>query len=985
MDTLSFLRLIWPEQGKYLLAVPSSFVKNGETYSYHKHTCYPSVEAAAFGAQSLSSVPDTQVFMALATVKDDHTALNKQARDALGVKVRGGGNSDRVRVFWLDLDVKPADPQCYASQQEAGAALRQFVQSCGLPRPFVTSSGGGLHVYWPLASSIDAETWQLHAAILKALTEAWGLKADPSRTSDVASVLRPVGTWNWKTGVARPVELVMAGAVTDTAEFLHKLQLLRQNTGVEVPERRATDRRMDMTAGLGEAPAHLIAAVNLNEDAAQGAGLPEPKASDVVKRCPHLTWQRENPEAVSEPAWYAMVGCLRHAQNGHRAIHLMSRGHPGYSESRTDDKIIQSENSGTGPTLCATFAMHKPEPCAGCALHGRVKTPLQAARVAEPMPAPTVEVQQADGTMATVDLPPPPKPYKRVILPGAVAGHIAIEAEMEGGGTIDETIYDFDLYPVQQVLDERSGEYCVTVRLWLPHEGWAERSIPTGKFYDRRQLAVTLGNYGIMVDPSKVDQVVSYMVAYIRELQKHSAASVVYSQLGWRDGKDLFVLPSCVVTPQGRQQVEPSKNIVNALSWVPAQGDLQEWKKIVAIYERDGLEALQFGFGTSFAAPLFKFTNFTGAIVSLVGKRGSGKSSAALCANSVWGHKKMGWLDMENDTRVGFYNKLGALNNVLATYDEITNLSGELVSQLAYAITKGQGRQRATQSGEAAANHANWNTMLLATSNFSLHSKLAGEKTDASAEASRVFEFTVPSGTLPKEEADEAFDKLNDHFGLAGPVYAQALVNRREWARDRVLHWIKQVDRASGTGSSERFWSAVVATVLTGFELANDAGLTHANIDRLYQFALKQIAQMRGVVSDNTRTSESLVADYINSNLRSMLAVASDKNGTTMAQITVAPSSDRLRIRLERHRNRLYLDRADFRRFLADRGADTRQVQNELRDAGVLLADNTKCVLGKGTVYSGGQTICWVIDFASPALSGTVASVDASEQREVAV
>lgn len=982
MDTLSFLRLVLPAGGTYLLAEPKSYTKDGETVPYFKHYPYTTLEHMAYSAQAMAS-QGVSVYFALASVKEDYTQLNATQRAELGVKVRGQhknghDNTHSVRAFWVDLDVKPDDPRCYASQGEAATALRGFVQSLGLPRPFVTSSGGGFHAYWPLDHDIDPETWQVHASILKALTVAWGLKADPSRTADRASVLRPVGTYNWKTGEPRPVELVLAGSVTSADALLHRLQTLKAQTGVQVPDRRHAD---PVAAALGDLPAHLIQAVNVNAAAAEGAGYTQPKASEVVRRCPHLLWQKDNPQAVPEPAWYAMIGCLRHAQNGTKAIHLMSQGHPGYSPARTDDKIIQAENSGTGPTLCSTFALHTPELCQGCRYFNKVKTPLATVRVIEAAPAPVVEVTQPDGSVALVDVPPPPHPYKRVLAPGADAGRLAIVIDGEHG-TYDEVFYEFDLYPVKQMLDERSGEYQVVIRVWLPNEGWAERSIPTGKFYDRRQLSTALGSFGVMADPQNMEKVISYMVAYIRELQKHAAASVVYAQLGWRDGKDLFVLPNCVVTPQGRQTVEPSKNIVNALNWVPAQGDLQEWKKIVAIYEREGLEALQFGFGTSFAAPLFKFTNFTGAIVSLVGKRGSGKSSAALCANSVWGHKKMGWLDMENDTRIGFYNKLGALNNVLATYDEITNLSGELVSQLAYAITKGQGRQRATQSGEAAANHANWNTMLLATSNFSLHSKLASEKTDASAEASRVFEYTVPSGTLPKHEADETFDKLNDHYGLAGPVYAQALVNRREWARDRVLHWIKTVDRAAGTGSSERFWSAVVATVLTGFELANDAGLTNANIERLFKFAVKQIGQMRGVVTENTRTAESLVADYINSNLRSMLAVNSDKVGSTNALVTIAPSSDRLRIRLERHRNRLYLDRADFRRFLADRGADTRQVQNELRDNGVLIADNTKCVLGKGTVYSGGQTICWVIDFAAPALSGTVASVDASEQQE---
>lgn len=985
MDTLSFLRLILPAGGIYLLAEPKSYLKDGEQISYFKHYPFTSLDAMAYTAQ-LMAAQGTSVYFALASVKADYTALNAEQRTAMGVKVRGQhkngtDNTNSVRAFWVDLDVKPDDPRCYASQAEAATALRGFVQSLGLPKPFVTSSGGGFHAYWPLDRDLDPETWQQHAAILKALCAAWGLKADPSRTADRASVLRPVGTYNWKTGEARPVQLVLAGSVTNADELLHRFQQLKAQTGVSVP-----DRRHDSTlhAALGDLPAHLIPAVNVNVEAAEGAGYAQPKASDVVRRCAHLLWQKDNAAAVPEPAWYAMIGCLRHAQNGSKAVHLMSAGHPGYSLSRTDDKIVQSENSGTGPTLCATFALHTPEICQGCAYYGKIKTPLQAARIVEAAPAPVVEVQDSAGeVVATVTLPPPPHPFKRVVKPGATAGYLAIELENDDGVPMDQVIYDFDLFPVRQIFDERTQEYCVVVRAWLPHEGWFERNIPNGKFFDRRALSTLLGGMGVMVQPNNSEKVINYMVAYIRELQRHSAASVVYAQLGWRDDKDMFVLPDSVVTPQGSQSVEPSKNIKNALTWVPAQGDLEAWKRIVAIYDRPGLEALQFGFGTGFAAPLFRFTNFTGAIVSLVGKRGSGKSSAALCANSIWGHKKMGWLDMEQDTRIGFYGKLGALNNVVATYDEITNLSGELVSKLAYAITKGQGRQRATQTGEAADNYGNWNTILLSTSNYSLHTKLAVEKSDASAEASRVFEYTVPSGTLDKREADDAFDQLNDHFGLAGLVYAQALVNRKEWVRERVKHWIRTIDREAGTGSSERFWSAVVACVLTGFELANDAGLTSADIDRLRDFAVKQIHLMRGSVGESTRTAESLVADYLNSNLRSMLAVNSDKEGSTMAQVTITPTSDRLRIRLERHKARLYLDRADFRRFLADRGADARQVQSDLRTSGVLVADNTKYVLGKGTIYSGGQTLCWVLNFDAPALSGVVGSVDTIEQEAV--
>lgn len=974
MDTLSFLRLVWPEQGIYLLAIPTSFQKNGETFSYHNHVSYTSIDAAAQGALAMSHDRETptNVFFALATVKNDYSALKKKERDELGVKVRGGNNSDRVKAFWLDLDVG-ADPHKYATQKEAADALRAFCGAMSLPKPYVVTSGGGLHVYWPLTESVDSDTWLGHGAILKALTEAYGLRADPARTADVASILRPVGTYNWKTGQARPVQLIVDGKISDTQWFLTHLQQLKANTQVVVPE-----RKVSVPALLGAAPSYLtgelIPAVNL--EAAAGAGYAKANPKHVVAKCAQLKWQLDNPAEVQEPLWYAMIGCLRHADRGYEAVHLMSRGHPAYTQERTDAKLMQAEASGTGPSLCVTFASHRPGGCDDCPMKDKIKTPLQIVRALEPAPAPTTQVETETGT-TVLTLPPPPKPYKRVVAPGCEAGRIAIRREGEENGDYDEVIYEFDVFPVKITFDERDQSYHVTVRTWLPHEGWQERNIPTGKFFDRRALAQILGSIGVMVDLPKVEELVQYMVAYIRELQKQAAANVVYAQLGWRDDKNLFILPDRVVSAQGVAKIEPSAAITNALSWVEPRGDLETWKRVASIYNREGLEPLLFLFGVGFAAPLFRFTNFMGAIISAVGPKGCGKSTALMLANSIWGHKKNGWADMKHDTLRAFYGKLGALNNLPATYDETTNLSGEDISDLAYAVTKGQGRQRLQSNGQAQENYGNWCTLMACSANSSMVSALANHKADSSAEASRIFEYSVPPGTLSKAEADDNFDLLNDHFGVAAVPYAQALINNREWARERVKHWVREVDRMSGTGSSERFWSAVVASVLTGFEVANMAGITTVNIERLLKFSLSQIGAMRGTMVEQTRNAESLVADYINSNLRSMLVLSSDRVGKTLATVTISPTSDRLLVRLERHKGRLYIDRADFRRFCGSRNADAKQVHEQLKSAGILLADNSKCVLGKDTVFSGAQSWCWVLDFNNPALSGTAAAVQA--------
>lgn len=986
MNTVDFLRLIWPASGTYLILIPTEWVdtNTGTTVKSFKHFAFNTIEAAAARAQALSAqgmAAEHNVFFALGTVKEDLTRVKKSERELAGKKVRGVhksgyDNTAAIKAFWLDIDIDPVKAELghtYATRDEAATSIRMFCQAMGMPRPYITSSGGGYHVYWPLRDPIDPDTWQLTADLLKQLATAWGLRQDRSRTADRASVLRPVGTFNWKTGTPREVELVVAGESVPAAAFIaHMAALAKAHdvTAVIVRKSAALDTPTILLAGTMPSAANNPVAATLNTGAAAGAGYDLADPRETVMQCQQLKWQLDNQALVPEPLWYAMLGAMRHAADGRKACHFMSRMSPSYDADATDLKIQQLVDGGYGPTLCTTFEQQRPGGCDGCPRKGVIKTPLQAAQRMTEVEAPKVVVQVVGGTVE-VELPKPPHPFKRVVNPHTGHARIAMVVGTEDGEE-EVVVYEYDLYPSRIIVDERTGRYCVMVNRWLPKDGWAEFEIPTGRLYDRRQFASTLGDIGVMPDPAMIEAVVLYMIGYIRDLQKLAAANVVYAQLGWRPDCAHFVLPNMVVSVGGTEHITPSKNIVRALSWDEPRGELDAWKAIMATYEKPGMEAHQFGFGVGFASPLFCHTSFNGMIISLVGKRGAGKSSAAMSANSIWGHPKMGWGDMEHDTLRAFYQKLGVLKNLPATYDEHTNLEGEVVSDLCYMVSKGQGRQRLNTNGEAQENHGNFQLMMLMTGNTSLNSRLATAKADSSAEAARVFEYEVPENTLSKEEADDNWGpggELFKNYGVAGEVYARQLLMSYAWSQERVRHWVKEVDRLANVTSGERFWSAGVACVLTGFELSNQCGLTNVNIDRLLQFSLRTIADMRSAVTDNTRSPINIVSDYINSNLRSTLILASDPAGLTAAQMLHQPT-DKLRIRLERHHSKLYLDRADFRRYCATQSIDPNSVAKELRRIGVLKSSDTKITLGKGTVWSGIQSICWLLDMSNPAVVG---------------
>jgi putative DNA primase/helicase len=116
---------------------------------------------------------------------------------------RKGSNVLSVKSFWIDIDCgedKALDGKGYQTKAAALKELKAFCLAYGLPIPTIVDSGGGLHCYWILNQDIAAAEWYPLANKLKQIMAlgAAVLLADPSRTADIASVLRPPETHNRK-------------------------------------------------------------------------------------------------------------------------------------------------------------------------------------------------------------------------------------------------------------------------------------------------------------------------------------------------------------------------------------------------------------------------------------------------------------------------------------------------------------------------------------------------------------------------------------------------------------------------------------------------------------------------------------------------------------------------------------------------------------------------------------------------------------------
>ena len=269
---------------------------------------------------------------------------------------RTGENAVGAHCLWLDLDCGPE--KAYADKPSAAAALRDFCKSAGLPKPsFIVDSGNGLHCYWHFERFIEKDRWRSLAKSLKDLTGARGLKTDPSRTADIASVLRVPGTKNWKDSEdPKPVILASAEAGRDFDGVAAALA------------RKGPDRAAGALAG----------------DRPQAADYPHSSAQKIISKCPTLAHVAEVGGAVSEPLWRGMLGVVKYTTEGEALCHEWSKGDPRYKPQETQKKI---EGWTTGPTLCSTFRGISDAQCQRCPLKCRSPIQLGHADDADPMKA----------------------------------------------------------------------------------------------------------------------------------------------------------------------------------------------------------------------------------------------------------------------------------------------------------------------------------------------------------------------------------------------------------------------------------------------------------------------------------------------------------------------------------------------------------------------------------------------------------------------
>ena len=725
MDTRAFLARVLPPAPSYVLTLGRPRERGVQFWNRN----YFDLEALANAALQYDKSQLT-VYFALAAFSGNEVTLEDGK-----IKVeRKASQAREMKALACDIDVGEGKP--YIDQKNAAAALAVACKGLSLPAPMVVSSGRGLHCYWPFTAPVEKSQWVLTSQSLRVALESKGLALDPSKVSDPSMVLRPVGTTNRKNGAQ--VRLLRNCPDYDFASIASLLTAYAPSGDPQ---------------GAKKTSALLAAVVSTD--------LPPADPFQISLRCNQLKLLAETGGAqADEPMWYASLGVAAFCENPEQTAIAWSSGHPGFDEEKTLAKLAQWKTKATGPTTCIRFEQLNPAGCANCPHKGKLTAPTQLS-----VPKQT-----------TMNLS---------------HGEVQLPRGYRVSGSRVVRVVEDEVIPVCNIL------MYVRDRYFNPDEGKmvCELVARTQKEGDKvvmlpidtlaaggEKLTSFFYNNNIAPGPfdAHVKNTRQYLMTYLEELQGLLEPTESYNTFGWVRDNTAFILGPRKYTREGIKEIQLSSVITTDIREAfQTSGDVNTWVEITRYLDEPGLEyhamCLLMGMGT----PLYKFTTLDGCIVSMYSQEsGTGKSTTGQFISSVWGHPKTVQIG-RNDTINALYYSIAQQNNLPAYCEEITNISPQDFSNLAYNVSVGRGRRRMNERAELKRTEK-WSIVLFTSSNQSLITKLRLGKISSEGELHRLIEFPfnrnkVFGGTQDATAVGQRIIRgLQTNYGLAGPILLSA-------------------------------------------------------------------------------------------------------------------------------------------------------------------------------------------------------------------
>lgn len=939
MNLSEFYAAILPPEGKLIVARMCDGNKNGRSFKYFKHVvCEDHAQAQKATAAIAKSGSD--VYYALASYQQGfHPKPNAPTKQ----QVRVRDNVHKLKALWFDIDFKGG----LSNPTEVVAALREFCNRTRMPAPSIlVHSGNGIHVYWPFESSIAYTRWQALADALKAAAQAQALPADLVCTADACRVLRPIGTRNHK-DPAQPkpvVPIFSSGKLFD----VRQLEATLLGSSATGPDLLGVDGPVpqwvhsDVPADAND---ELLGGLRRGRDV-------ESFVSNIGRHCGVVShYLATNGEDCSEPEWTAALQLAKHCADGELYYHALSEGHPDYTPEETTEKWQQRLDNTAGPTLCDTFAGYRPEICGACPHRGKIKTPL---------PLGEEEVVTAEGKEF------PLKTWR------PVEGNMGMERKMfdpVAKQYLWEKVLGRSWELESASSDMVSGAYTLTITSRLGKAKPVTIDIAGRLLGDTHALKKELGENGCPIKQNEVTHWIGLMTTWLESVQQKRKVGKAVSRLGWieerTDEDDVKTIgftagdTSWLTNGDKEENLRISNEYREVARHFLPRGDLEVWQDAAQFIADQDNPAFTTILASAFATPLFGFTGMPGAMLTIVSTAsGVGKSSVMKTAQAVWGAPTRG-MNSTSDTYLSIIRKAAFLKNLPIYWDEIR---GEKALEAFYstAFDIAQGKERTRLNTNAEMREINdWKTMVVGASNESIFDYMGQQGGRSDAATARTFEVEVEPFDDPTRASRNAmFSLLDTNYGRAGAIFADFISRRYAGIQQATRSAYESLYREWGFNEGERFWCAIVASLLVGAGVAHKAGLVNINTKTLKTYLRNRVGELRvrtGHVLAGSSAREIVIA-YIQAHQDNQLQIDHfpSKGSSDDPVVTAAPNN---KLMIVRSGDTYRFMKQDFTKWLRTAmhlqfGAIERELlsQHSLVELNTILGARTKWALPKARV-----------------------------------
>lgn len=863
-------------------------------------------------------------------------------------KTRTAENASFARAIWRDLDVGLNDkgelkPNAYPSKTEAVAAVAGLCEKLSLPSPIVVSSGNGVHVYWPFNRNVPKDEWLRLAGMAQQVFPLFGLKSDPARDCDIASVLRPPQTHNrgkYLKDPSLPVEVWIGHeALLDPDDLV---ALLSPHVAVDP---------------LDSVPAYMRGQITSTESLAGKHEYPPSFAEIVATKCAQIASFKETGGS-SYQTWWLGIGLCKHTEEGEGKAHEWSAKYKGYNESETQRKFDDWEK---GPPTCEAFG-DAGGLCGTCEFKGKIRSPITLGYEENP-PQQEIEISADEDITEKITLPEK-YAYRngfltRLIMKDGKPDYMRITKtffwfEGRHWAVTGEMIYSV----VSRVRQRKSGKW------QYRHFDLPASTVGKGG----TELYGALGQNEIFVTGKGARPGMDSLVAAMAEQLKQRTDEVrAYRTFGWQDDNS-FLLGEQRIQGDKIQKAKVAGD--SAPSFLSAfasnSGSAEEWSELVeTMYDHPKHTAFQmvvlFGIGSA----LLRFYQMpTGCLVNCVGEKGTGKTTAARVALSAYGNPDMLMTELRSTTELALYNRLATLHSIPCSIDEMTNIDPLKASNMAYSIMNGQPRDGMRSDGKRRDQLLPWACVTFGAANGSIVELLATSKGNASAEISRLIELDWPRvETIERREMDGLLDLLRGNYGAIGLKFVQWVSQHEAEAQGFLFKTREFVEKELRIDKENRFWSAHIAIPLAAKMILQEIGLLDRfDLDPLLDLSLVTIREHKSFMADVTMDNKDAFNNMLTTLSEKIITTRTLKDGRLTSPDGVIMNGEPLgRAILES--NDLYLSVMAIRTWCSSMRLSYKAMRKELLDQKILI-DDTRFYLGQGTTRITGQTYCWHLNLS---------------------